>query len=54
VETLTIALWATNLEPPLMSLADWLARVEARVAEAQAAGAGLLVMPEFACAQCRP
>jgi predicted amidohydrolase len=51
VETLTIALWATNLEPPLTSLADWLARVEARVAEAQGAGAGLLVMPEFACAQ---
>ena len=51
METLTIALWATNLEPPLASLADWLARVEARVAEAQGAGAGLLVMPEFACAQ---
>ena len=51
METLTIALWATNLEPPLTSLADWLARVEARMVEAQAAGAGLLVMPEFACAQ---
>jgi len=51
VETLTIALWATNLEPPLASLADWTARVEARMAEAHAAGAGLLVMPEFACAQ---
>jgi len=51
VETLTIALWATNLEPPLASLADWIGRVEARLAEAQAAGAGLLVMPEFACAQ---
>jgi predicted amidohydrolase len=51
LETLTIALWATNLEPPLASLADWTVRVEARMAEAQAAGAGLLVMPEFACAQ---
>jgi predicted amidohydrolase len=51
LETLTIALWATNLEPPLASLADWTTRVEARMAEAQAAGAGLLVMPEFACAQ---
>ena len=50
-ETLTIALWATNLEPPLASVADWLARVEARAAEAHGAGAGLLVMPEFACAQ---
>jgi predicted amidohydrolase len=51
VETLNIALWATNLEPPLASLADWTARVEARMAEAHAAGAALLVMPEFACAQ---
>ena len=51
METLTIALWATNLEPPLASLADWTARVEARMAEAHAAGAGLLAMPEFACAQ---
>ena len=50
-ETLTAALWATNLEPPLASLADWLARVEARMAEAHAAGAGLVVLPEFACAQ---
>ena len=51
METLTIALWAINLEPPLASLADWTARVEARMAEAHAAGAGLLAMPEFACAQ---
>jgi betaine-aldehyde dehydrogenase len=51
VETLALALWATNLEPPLASLADWTARVEARMAEAHAGGADLLVMPEFACAQ---
>ena len=50
-ETLTAALRATNLEPPLASLADRLARVEARMAEAHAAGAGLVVMPEFACAR---
>jgi predicted amidohydrolase len=51
METLTAALWATNLEPPAASLAAWVAVVEARTAEAQAAGARLLVMPEFACAQ---
>ena len=33
------------------SLATWVAHVEARMAEAQAAGAQLLVMPEFACVQ---
>jgi predicted amidohydrolase len=51
METLSLALWATNLEPALASLAHWTARVEARMAEAHAAGAGLLMMPEFACAQ---
>jgi len=51
LETLTAALWATNLEPPTVSLAGWLASVEARMAEANAAGARLLMLPEFACAQ---
>lgn len=51
METLTVALWATNLEPPAGSLAAWAAAVEARMAEASAAGARLLVLPEFACAQ---
>ena len=51
METLTAAFWATNLEPPSPSLAAWVAGVEARLAEASAAGARLLVMPEFACAQ---
>jgi predicted amidohydrolase len=51
METLSVALWATNLEPPVVSLAAWVASVEARLAEAQAAGARLLVLPEFACAQ---
>jgi predicted amidohydrolase len=40
-----------NLEPITVSLAAWVAGVETRMAEAQAAGARLLVMPEFACAQ---
>jgi predicted amidohydrolase len=51
METLSVALWATNLEPPVNSVSAWLAQVDARVAEAQAAGAHLLVMPEFACVQ---
>jgi predicted amidohydrolase len=51
VETITVGLWATNLEPPAASLAAWTAVVETRMAEAQAAGAQLLVLPEFACAQ---
>ena len=51
METVTVALWATNLEPPTASLAAWVASVETRMAEAQAAGARLLVLPEFACAQ---
>lgn len=51
METLTVAMWATNLEPPVPSLAAWVAGVEARMAQAQAAGARLLVLPEFACAQ---
>ena len=50
-ETLMAALWAANLELPAGSLAAWTAGVEARMAEAQSAGARLLVLPEFACAQ---
>jgi predicted amidohydrolase len=51
LETLSAALWAMNLEPAATALASWVASVEARMAEAQAAGARLLVLPEFACAQ---
>ena len=51
MENLTAALWAINLEPPATTLAAWVAGVEARLAEVQAAGARLLVLPEFACAQ---
>jgi predicted amidohydrolase len=51
METITVGLWATNIEPPAASLAAWAALVETRMAEAQAAGAELLVLPEFACEQ---
>lgn len=49
--TLSVALWAANLEPPVADLSPWLAGVEARLAEAQAAGMQLLVLPELACMQ---
>ncbi len=44
----TLALWATNLSTPLSGLGAWAAHVEAKMAEAAAAGAKLLVMPEYA------
>jgi predicted amidohydrolase len=44
----TLALWATNLSMPLNGLGAWAAHVEAKLAEAAAAGAKLLVMPEYA------
>lgn len=50
-DTITVALWATNLGLPLESLDDWLVAVEARVAAAAADGAALLVMPELASKQ---
>ena len=51
METITVALWATNLEMPAANVASWIAAIDARMAEAKAAGANLLVMPEFACSQ---
>lgn len=47
-DTLSIALWATNLSTPLNDLGAWAAQVDAKMAEAAAAGARLLVMPEYA------
>jgi predicted amidohydrolase len=49
--TVTLALWATNLSPPLAGLEDWAARVGERMDEAAAAGARILVMPEYAAEQ---
>ena len=51
METITVALWATNLEIAAVNLANWIAAIDTRMAEAKAAGARLLVMPEFACSQ---
>ncbi|MEJ8574877.1 nitrilase-related carbon-nitrogen hydrolase [Microbaculum marinum] len=50
-DTLTLALWATNLSVPVNGLDGWVARVEAKMAEAAAAGAAFLIMPEYASEQ---
>ena len=47
----TVALWAVNMATPVMTMDDWLARVERQMHAAAEAGADLLVMPEFACEQ---
>lgn len=49
--SLSVALWATNLTPRLSGLDAWIAGVDARLAQAKAQGAGLLVLPEYACVQ---
>lgn len=46
-ETAAVALWAVNLAAPLTGIADWLAALDARLAEAAAAGADVLVLPEY-------
>ena len=47
METVTLALWAANLGRPLASLAEWVAVAEAKLAEAEAGGADLLMLPEW-------
>jgi len=49
--SLSVALWATNLTPRLAGLDAWIAGVDAKLAEAKAGGADLLVLPEYACVQ---
>jgi predicted amidohydrolase len=51
MDTLTVALWATNLAVSLNGTAGWAAAVDAQMAEARAQGARLFVMPEYACTQ---
>lgn len=50
-DALTVALWATNLAPPLGDLTDWVAGVDRAMAEARAEGADILLLPEYAAAQ---
>jgi predicted amidohydrolase len=47
MDSLTIALWAANLEPPLNGVGAWAAGIEQKMAEAKADGARLLVTPEY-------
>jgi predicted amidohydrolase len=51
LETLSAALWATNLEIPAAGVESWTAFVDARMQELAATGFRLLALPEFACAQ---
>jgi hypothetical protein len=48
-ESYRLALWATNLGPSFKALDAWLDHVAARAGHAAVGGAGLLVMPEYAC-----
>jgi predicted amidohydrolase len=50
-DTLSIALWATHVALPMADLDAWLAAVDAQLAAAAAAGAELLMLPEYACMQ---
>lgn len=49
--SLSVALWASNLTPRLEGIDAWIAGVDAKLAEAKAQGADLLVLPEYACVQ---
>ena len=51
MDTLTVALWAANLAPPLNGVTAWAAGIEAKMQEAKADGARLLVTPEYHCQQ---
>lgn len=51
MDTISVGLWATNLEFTAVSLSAWLDFIEARMAELQQGGFRLLMLPEFACAQ---
>ncbi|MEJ2677012.1 MAG: nitrilase-related carbon-nitrogen hydrolase [Acidihalobacter sp.] len=50
-ETATVALWAVNMAKPLRNLDEWLSGVEAKLAEAAAGGADILVIPEYVSEQ---
>ncbi len=51
METVTVALWASNLARPLNGVEAWAAAVDAQMAEAKAERADIFVMPEYASAQ---
>ena len=47
MNTVTLALWASNLSRPLASLDEWVDVAAAKIAEAEAGGADLLLLPEW-------
>ena len=47
METVNLALWAANLGRPLASIEEWVAMAAAHLAEAEAEGADLLLLPEW-------
>lgn len=47
MDTVTLALWASNLRRPLASLDEWVEVAAAKIAEAESAGADLLLLPEW-------
>ncbi len=51
LETPSLALWATNLARPLNGIEAWARAIDAKLAEAKAGGADMLIMPEYACEQ---
>lgn len=50
-QSLTVALWATNLASPLAGIEAWSQAVEVRLRKARADGAELLVLPEYMAEQ---
>ena len=51
MDTLSLAMWATNLEVPTLSLASWIDWIDARMGELRDQGCRMLVLPELACGQ---
>ncbi|KIN63783.1 Nitrilase-related protein [Sulfitobacter noctilucicola] len=51
MDTISIDLWAANLQNDIASLDSWIDSVAKRTASAAERGARILVLPEFACAQ---
>jgi predicted amidohydrolase len=54
VDRLTVALWAVNMADTPGSLAEVASRIDARMAEAAAAGASALILPEYLSEQWLP
>ena len=49
IPPLTMAVWPALVTRPLNGMDGWLAAVDEKMAEAKAAGAALLMIPEYAC-----